>query len=61
MSWDWFVPTQTINYPKIIFPNNVYHPIYGFNIKQFIDQNIKYHPMFICGDWKSGDESYQLC
>jgi hypothetical protein len=60
MSWDWFVPQQSVNYPQVIFPGNRYHISFpkSFNIKTFLDMNYaKNRNIFLCGPWKEGDHS----
>jgi hypothetical protein len=52
-SWEWFVPTQRRNYPRVRFPKNKlrYHPhkADGFSIAQLLDKNYKHAPIFLCG------------
>ena len=59
MTWDWFVPMQQRNYPNVSFPGNRYHVNFhgAFTMKQFLDANIRAHPIFLCGPWKEGDHS----
>eukprot|EP01132_Coremiostelium_polycephalum_P003199 gene3199-4006_t len=60
MSWDWFTITQGPLYNRVNFPGNVYHPYKegGFSLKQFLDAN-QHRPIFIGGDFKHGDNSFQ--
>eukprot|EP00494_Astrolonche_serrata_P029337 UN29604 len=65
MSWPWFVKMQRRNYRlnkknKVVFPGNRYHPFEkgGFTINKFIQSNFK-KPIYLCGEWKHGDESYK--
>ncbi|EGG21538.1 transmembrane protein [Cavenderia fasciculata] len=60
MSWDWFTVTQGPVYKNVIFPGRVYHPnLYdGFSLKTFLDSN-QHRPVFISGDFKYGDNSFQ--
>jgi hypothetical protein len=61
MSWEWFVPVQGRNYPAVKFPAQRYHPHEpnGFSISAFLDANYAAAPIFLCGPWKDGDESWR--
>ena len=61
MSWEWFVPVQGRNYPRVTFPAARYHPHMpnGFSIAAFLDANYASAPIFLCGPWKDGDESWR--
>jgi len=60
MSWDWFTITQGPLYSRVNFPGTVYHPHMpdGFSLKLFLDYN-QHRPIFIVGDFKHGDNSFQ--
>lgn len=48
-SYDWYVPTQSKNYPNLVFPGKVYSPKRGenkFNLEDFIDANINNTSIF---------------
>ena len=59
MTWDWFVPMQRRNYANVSFPGSRYHVNFAdsFTMRQFMDRNIRKHPIFLCGPWKEGDFS----
>ncbi|KAF2076608.1 hypothetical protein CYY_002094 [Polysphondylium violaceum] len=60
MSWDWFTVTQGPLYSRVNFPGSVYHPYKtdGYSLKLFLDYN-QHRPIFIVGDFKHGDNSFQ--
>lgn len=59
MTWDWFVPMQRSNYVNVTFPGQRYHVNFAdsFTMRQFMDRNVRKHPIFLCGPWKEGDYS----
>lgn len=59
MTWDWFVPMQSVNYGNVTFPGVRYHVNFehSFTMRQFMDKNVRRHPIFLCGPWKEGDYS----
>ncbi|KAN0015394.1 hypothetical protein ACTFIU_008125 [Dictyostelium citrinum] len=61
MSWEWFKITQSPLFHRVKFPGNVYHPYIpdGYSLKEFLDANINDRPIYIGGDFKSGDSSFQ--
>ncbi|KAK5577482.1 hypothetical protein RB653_002423 [Dictyostelium firmibasis] len=61
MSWEWFKITQSPLFHRVKFPGNVYHPYIpdGYSLKDFLDVNINDRPIYIGGDFKSGDSSFQ--
>ncbi|EGC39829.1 hypothetical protein DICPUDRAFT_52381 [Dictyostelium purpureum] len=61
MSWEWFKVTQAPLFNRIIFPGEVYHPYVqgGYSLKAFLDSNIRNRPIYLAGDFKSGDNSFQ--
>eukprot|EP01083_Nonionella_stella_P144291 450244_1 len=62
MSWEWFIPMQSENYPKVVFPGTIYHPNVdgGFWMVQFLDANFEARKIFICGPFKENDDSWQI-
>ena len=59
MTWDWYVPMQSVNYGNVSFPGLRYHVNYAgsFTMRQFLDKNVRKFPIFLCGPWKDGDYS----
>ena len=61
LTWEWFVPTQAHNYPGVEFPGVKYHPREkgAFSMAEFLEANISKRRVFICGPFKSGDNSHE--
>lgn len=59
LTYDWFLRHHRSQFPQVVFPGAFYH-LGGngtFSMKDFLDVNFDHVPIFVCVEWKQGDDS----
>lgn len=61
MTWDWWKDMQGTHHKGVKLPGTKFHPHEkgGFSFKTFLDKNYKRFPIFLCGPFKEGDDTWK--